>query len=377
MVIAIDVRDLHLATTGTRTVLDELVKSLPKAAAGHRVVLLEPLRPPHRPESRLSKIREHLSFVWWKEVTLPIKAWRAKADILFCTDYFVPLFTMRCETVPLFHGAEFWELPENYNPIWRLLLNWLAVPAARRSRYVVTVSRHSQRAISKHTGLDHDRIVPIHNAPKSDIRHRLPDASRQAVLRSYGVPVGAPYILHVGVMDKRKNLVRLIQAFAQSLDHIDRAYRLVLVGQPGPKRDMDDSRNVDAAIARYGLRERVIITGHVPDDQLVAFYQSATFYAFPSLNEGFGIPVVESFAADLPLMASRSASLPEVAGDAALFFDASSVEDIECAIVTMATDESIRLQLKVKGRQRLKHFSWEKAARELVSLFEVIHPPPP
>jgi glycosyltransferase involved in cell wall biosynthesis len=140
---------------------------------------------------------------------------------------------------------------------------------------------------------------------------------------------------------------------------------------------MDDSRNVDAAIAHYGLRERVIITGHVPDDQLVAFYQSGTFFAFPSLNEGFGIPVVESFAADLPLMASRSASLPEVAGDAALFFDASSVEDIERAIVTMATDENIRLQLKVKGRQRLKHFSWEKTARELVSLFEVIHPPPP
>jgi glycosyltransferase involved in cell wall biosynthesis len=189
--------------------------------------------------------------------------------------------------------------------------------------------------------------------------------------------VDKPFLLHVGVLEKRKNLPRLVEAFALAKQELAQDYRLVLVGQPGPKRDMDDSLLIKKTIHNLGLEQSVIMTGYISDEELPVFYQNANCYAFPSLYEGFGLPILEAFANDLPLVAANCASLPEIAGDAALFFDPYDIEDMAQQIVCAVNDDTARNRLVEAGRKRIREFSWETAAREIIEIMELVGEPQP
>jgi glycosyltransferase involved in cell wall biosynthesis len=184
--------------------------------------------------------------------------------------------------------------------------------------------------------------------------------------------VSVLFSLHVGVLEKRKNLPRLVEAFARFSTWIEHPYHLILVGPVGPKRDMDDSASIRATIERLGLEKSVVLVGHVPDHDLPAFYQGATFFVFPSLREGFGIPVLEAFNNDLPVVAADSTAIPEVAGDAALLFEPTDVEAMAQAMLRVATDNDLRASLVRRGRERTRLFSWDRTASRLIDLFEQI-----
>jgi glycosyltransferase involved in cell wall biosynthesis len=371
MRIAIDTRDLRIARTGNRTYLEEICRALTEVEGEHVIVPLIPRWHPPTGRSTLHKIVGHLSFYWWKEFGLPFRAWQERCDVLFCTDYVVPLFAS-CPTVPVFHGANFWERPGDYNKWWHLLLSRLALPAARRAGAIVTVSDVSRQRLIKFANLPAEKMRVIYEGPKRKAIRPITTQEIEQQLAAYGL-VNTPFILSVGVMEKRKNLPRLIEAFARAFPHIDSAYRLVLVGQPGPMPSLDDSGNVHSVIENLDLSEKVVLTGYVPDEALAAFYQAATFYAFPSLYEGFGLPLLEAFANNLPVTAAQATSIPEVAGNAVLFFDPLDVDTIAEALIKLGTDPDLRESFVVKGHNRLAEFSWEKTARQLLGLFvEVI-----
>jgi glycosyltransferase involved in cell wall biosynthesis len=370
MRIGVDIRDLLLARTGARTYLAEVLAALERTAGSHSIVALSPRRAEPIPrKNALDKMREHAAHTWWKQVELPRLAAARGCSVLFCTDFTAPLIS-RARPVPVFFDGNFWVTPEHYNRLWRILMDVTAIPAARRAPVVVTISEFSRQEIAEHTGIPPERIVAIPIAPKSATTATLTPEETGRVLARYDLDQGTPYVLHVGVMEKRKNLVRLVEAFAQFLQRVSKPYRLVLAGQPGPRQAMDDSANIRAAVARLGLIDSVRFVGHVSDADLPALYQGAAMFVFPSLREGFGIPVLEAFSSRLPVAAANSSAIPEVAGDAALLFDPHDPAAIAEAMTRLAEDSGLRMALVERGLARAPLYSWDRTARELLALFE-------
>ena len=370
MRIAIDVRDLRIAKTGSRTYLEELCRVLPESTDRHQFIFLTPRWNLPTGNAPWHKIWGHFAFYFWKEIELPWRAWREQCEIVFCTDYVVPLI-FPGDTMPVFHGANFWERPQDYNRFWHFLLDVLALPAARRSVVTITVSEFSKRRLVSLTGISPDRLHVVYEAPKSVTLAQHDQSSRENVLDKYGLE-NRQFLLHVGVLEKRKNLPRLIEAFALAKQQLPPEYSLVLVGQPGPKQNMDDSQLIEDTIQRHGVQDSVVLTGYVSDGELPVFYQRAKCYVFPSLYEGFGLPILEAFANDLPLVAANAASIPEIAGDAALLFDPYNVKDMARQIVRAVNEESLRKNLIEAGRQRMDDFSWGKTAQEIISVMELV-----
>lgn len=372
MRIGVDTRDLLLARTGARTYLVEVLAALERVAGPHVVISLAPARTePIRRDNALAKIGEHVAHTWWKQVQLPRLAQARGCDVIFCTDFTAPLLP-RAKAVPVFFDGNFWVTPDHYNRFWRMLMDVTAIPAARRAPAVVTISEFSRQEIAHYTGIPVERIVAIPIAPKTATRTVLAAEERAAVLARYDLDGEVPFALHVGVLEKRKNLVRLVEAFARFREQVSGPYRLVLVGQPGPRQDMDDSGNIRASIERLGLGDAVRLLGHVGDSDLPALYQGAAMFVFPSLREGFGIPVLEAFSSRLPVAAAASSAIPEVAGDGALLFDPEDTGAIAQAMVAVAKDPVLQARLVENGLVQAARYSWDRTALELLALFAEI-----
>ena len=181
---------------------------------------------------------------------------------------------------------------------------------------------------------------------------------------------GQKYILHVGVMEKRKNLPALINAFKQLRESGHTELKLVLVGKGNGKTFSDDTEQIKEAIQKNNLENHVILTGYLPDEEVGIIYRHAFMYVFPSINEGFGIPIMEAFTFNLPVLVADNTCLPEVGGDAVITFDPFNEQDICTKMKQVLDDEQLRIKLIEKGQQRLQQFTWEKAAEKLMVVFK-------
>jgi glycosyltransferase involved in cell wall biosynthesis len=174
----------------------------------------------------------------------------------------------------------------------------------------------------------------------------------------------------VGTLEKRKNLPALIRAFKMVQQSGFPILKLVLVGKASNKKTLDDSSAITDAINQEQLSRDVVLTGYLNDDEVQVIYQKAKLYVFPSINEGFGIPVLEAFKYKVPVVIANNTCLPEVAGKGAKSFNPFSVQDMANAIITLLKDEPLRQTYIEKGNAQLKNFSWEKTAQSLMQLFK-------
>lgn len=175
------------------------------------------------------------------------------------------------------------------------------------------------------------------------------------------------FILHVGSLNPRKNLSRLIEAYARLHEVILDEYQLVIVGKRIWKTD-----EIFTKVKQLGLENKFVFTGFVNDDDLPLLMNAADLLVFPSLYEGFGIPPLEAMACGTPVTASNTSSIPEVVADAALLFDPYNVEEMSAAMYKVLTDEQLQGKLRQKGFERVRQFSWEKAARETLAVYEEV-----
>jgi glycosyltransferase involved in cell wall biosynthesis len=365
LVVCIDIRDLRIAKTGTKTYLEEVCREFKKGKEGFTFFFIDSWIPVYTGNSKILKIIEHIRYFGWKQVSLPIICWFKKCDILFCTDYFLPLYKLKFKTAVVFHDAFFWEYPEHYNKHWLMFFKKIAVPAAKKADAVITVSQYAKERIHQYVGIQKSKIHVVHLAPKSS-----------AIKYETGIPIinslPKKYILHVGVLEKRKNLLNLIKAYNLLIQEGFDDLNLVLVGGQIKKSTMDESNNIDQLILDLNLSNKVIKKGYISDDQLYHYYRNASLYAFVSVNEGFGIPLLEAFHNQLPCIIANNSSLPEIAQGAAITCDPFDIIDIKNKLKQVLSNENLQKDLVQMGSNRLSDFSWEKTSFGLLSIFKEI-----
>jgi glycosyltransferase involved in cell wall biosynthesis len=249
--------------------------------------------------------------------------------------------------------------PEQYaSPMGRVFVHTYR-SSVSKADLILTDSAYSKADMISRLGVPAAKIVVAPLGFDSDMFHRGPAGSAEGreLLGRYAID--RPYILHVGRGDPRKNLVRLVQSYRMlTARRRDLDFQLVLSGPLGW-----GYQPLLQLLKEPSLRNRVILTGPVPDCELTVLYGQATAFAMPSLYEGFGLPVLEAMACGTPVMSSNRSSLPEIAGEAALYFDPESVEEMSEAMERVLTDSAWREELVGKGLQRAQQFSWEACAR--------------
>lgn len=362
--VAVDIRDLRIARTGARTYLEETCNAFKKGDPDFIFTFVDTWLPVYTGNNKIGKIIEHIRFFLWKQITLPLICWFKGCDVVFCTDYFVPYIKLGYKTAVVFHDAFFWEYPEHYNRLWLTIMKTIGVAAAKRADAILTVTEYAKKQIVARVGLDPEKIHVIYLAPKSSIKHLN-------TLEAATDP-GKKYILHIGVLEKRKNLLQLINAFDLLLKEGFTDYYLVLGGSRVAKKTLDDSGNIQALINSLGLQERVILAGFIPDEQLAYYYKNASVYAFVSINEGFGIPVLEAFQNNLPILIADNTSLPEVGGDAVISCDPFNSNDIKEKLRMIIQDPTLQASLIKKGQERLRLYSWDITSHKMMDLFKKI-----
>jgi glycosyltransferase involved in cell wall biosynthesis len=231
--------------------------------------------------------------------------------------------------------------------------------AVRHADMIVAASNATRSDILEQLGADPERVVTVAHGVAPCFR---PVSDADEVRTRFGLP--PHFLLSVGRLDPRKNLVRLFEAFAGARAQGLRA-PLFVVGQPGWLYD-----DILRAPARLGIADDVVFMSHVPLERLVAMYATSDAVVYPSLYEGFGLPVLEAMACGAPVITSDVSSLPEVAGDAALFVDPLDTTAIAAAITRVTSDEGLRQKLRHAGLRRASLFTWERTARETLNVYE-------
>lgn len=368
MIIGIDIRDLRLARTGQKTTLEELCRQFKQLehTTPHKFYFFDTWIPVYTGRNKFMLLTEHIRQQLWKQIALPFKAWRYKCDIIYCNDYFAPYLHIHYTTVQLFHDAFFFEYPQYCNRIWLQLFKRIAIPAAKRSAFIITPTEYAKKRVQHFTGIPAEKIIAIHQGPKTIQASNMPITIPDWLPTQHG----HPYLLHVGVLEKRKNLTLLLKAFQLFQQAGNSSYKLVLVGKGNGKIHSDDTANIMQTIQELQLQNDVIMPGYVPDEMLSVVYKNASCYVFPSINEGFGIPILEAFQFGIPVLVANNTCLPEVGADAVLTFDPYNPQDIAQQINTLLHNPQLQQTLIQKGYQRLQDFSWEKTARRVIEVFE-------
>lgn len=364
--VAVDIRDLDIAQTGTLTFMEGLMSAFGQIHNDIEFYYFKPKIKPYTGNNAFLKLIEHLNFFLWKQIVLPYKAYINRCDVVFCSDYFVPYFHFRYKTVAVFHDAFFAEYPTHYNKYWLLIFKYIGLPSARRASFVVTPTEYAKKTVHKLYSIDLSKIVVIGEAGKSINANSTAD---QDILINNKV-LANPYILHVGTFEKRKNLPALIEAFSKLKQLGVHDLHLVLVGKSSNKVTLDDTDFIRENIAKFHLNEYVHLVGFADSQTLAMYYSKAMMYVFPSINEGFGIPILEAFQFNIPVLVANNTCLPEVAGNAALTFDPYNTDDIANSIVKVYQDVALRNTLIDNGQERLKNFTWIKTAETLIQLFK-------
>jgi glycosyltransferase involved in cell wall biosynthesis len=293
----------------------------------------------------------------WEQMVQPWVLRQIRADLVHEPVFIAPLFNA-CPTVITIHDLSFIRLPHLFRPANRLYLTLMTRLSARRARRLIAVSAHTATESAKLLSVPEERIDVIYHGVNPAFRP-LPGDKVEAFRQHQGLP--ERFVLCVGTLEPRKNHTRLVEAFARIHDG---KTKLVLVGGRGWLHD-----ELFARVKTLGLSDDVIFPGYVMNEDLPLWYNAATAFAYPSLYEGFGMPILESQACGTPVVASNAPPLPEAAGDAALLADPYDVEMLAARLNQILTDETLRFELRERGLAHASQFTWTRTAQETVRAY--------
>lgn len=279
-----------------------------------------------------------------------------KLDVLHSLGYVCPLYPP-CRSVVTIHDLNYLMPWHGMSRSKRLFLGWFVRQSARRADAVLTVSQFSKSEIRHFLQVPEAKITVTAEGAREQTF--LPPAAWEGLSAQYGI-VG-PYLMAFGSLTENKNILALIRAFAGIQSQVPQTLLLAGHMAPGPE--------LQAEIKALGIAGRIKITGYVPDDHVMPLLEHADLFVFPSLYEGFGLPALDAQTAGVAVACSTAASLPEVAGKGAVFFDPSSPEDMSRVLRECLTDRVQRAALVEQGTANVARFSWEKTARRTLEVY--------
>jgi len=294
-----------------------------------------------------------------EQVRWPLAARRWSLDILHSPYFYKPL-VLPCPSLVTIYDLIPLVFPQGFTAWQRLSFRLMVGAALRTSRAAVAISGATRDDLRKHFDLQGDRVWVTPLAADTAF-HPRPATEIATVCDRYGLP--ERYLLYFGINKPHKNLQRLVQAYARLGD----APPLVLAGREDPRYPQ-----ARAQAEALGLGRRVLFLGEIAEADLPALYSGGVLFVFPSLYEGFGLPVLEAMACGTPVVCSNRSSLPEVVGNAAVTFDPLSVDDMANAIGRVLADADLRAELRERGRAQAARFTWERTARETLKAYRAL-----
>ncbi len=299
----------------------------------------------------------------WDQLTVPRMARAVGADILHQPCFSTPIFysgkvvvTIH-DLISVFFG---------YNiPFWsrQFFGRWMPF-SYRFADHLIAVSEHTKKDAIRVLHIPEEKITVIHEAADAKY-HLLADTEVKIVRALYSLG-DAPFILHVGTLEPRKNLPFLVRAFAQAKTRLGPT-KLVITGKKGWYYE-----NLFRLVNELKLNDEVIFTGYVEDEDIPALYNAAHIFAFPSLYEGFGLPPLEAMASGTPVISSNTSSMPEVIGEAGILLPPKGESDWAEAMVELVNNDKHWQKLRREGLKQAKKFSWQKCANETIAVYEKV-----
>jgi glycosyltransferase involved in cell wall biosynthesis len=296
----------------------------------------------------------------WEQARLPMHVRRYRLDVLHSPHYTMPLFCP-CRRVVTFHDATFFLYPELHQRVKRVFFRRVIAWSGRHADQLIAVSESTRRDILARCEIAPSRIHTVHIAASPDLVPSSPSAIADGTHR-YGLVAGR-YILFVGVLEPRKNVPRLVEAFGRLASTFP-DLQLAIAGRRGWMYD-----TLFSLVRELGLEEHVRFLDYVPDDALAALYGGARAFAYPSRYEGFGIPILEAMQCGAPVVTGNMSSLPEIAGDAALLVDPDDTDALASALRRVVTDDDLARSLRQRGFRRASCFSWNRTAEATLAVY--------
>lgn len=370
-VVAVQASDLDASRIdGTRVYLKELLKRFGTIAPETEFVLYHKgafnpaLMPPEMPNYE----ERTLPFpIAWMQTRFALEMFLQRPEKLFLPIQAAPMILPRgVEVTATIHDLAFRRYPETFPKSHLHKLNLMLSTAVRQADKLIAVSESTKHDLLEFfPKLSADKIRVIHHGfDGAFFGTKISSEELDEKLMKLVKLKATSYCLYVGALQPRKNLVRLIEAFDVAKKSIPEM-KLVLAGEPAWL-----SEGILAAREKSPNKDDIILTGRVSFDDLRALYQGARFFAFPSLYEGFGLPILEAFASGIPVLTAGNSSLVEVAGRAALYCHAESVSDIAEKLERLWDDEALRADLIARGEDQLKKFSWDRCALETLGYIQ-------
>jgi len=311
-----------------------------------------------------SRITERWLARLWYRLRLPlyIQSWTGPLDLFHAADFFLPPVKAGTRTLVTVHDLSYVREPQTTMPGMSRHLNSWVPRSVARADHVIAVSEATRQDLIELYHTPPEKVSVLYHGVSARFRPVQDTMTLRAIRRKYKLGY-QPFVLSVGTIQPRKNYPALIRAMAQIAPPVS----LVIAGSKGW-----DYQTVFDEVDRHGLAERVHFTGFVHDTDLPALYSAATLFVYPSLYEGFGLPVLEAMACGTPVIASNRSALPEVVGQAGLLVDPQDKTALAAAITQLLHDDSLRHRLAQAGLKQAAKFTWPAMAQQLVKLYQEI-----
>jgi len=310
----------------------------------------------------------YLNVLWYRlRAPLPANLFTGKVDIYHGPDFVLPPLSGKIRKVVTIHDLAFLEHPEYAVPSLVAYLNKVVPESIAAADAVAAVSHDAASSLVEHFGTPREKIAVVPNGLRPHFRRITDPILLGATANKFGLK--HPLVLGVGTLQPRKNHMGLIKAFHQAQsDKKHRPAMLALAGGHGWL--YEETRQL---VADLKLEKKVRFLGPVSDLELIVLYSLADVFAFPSFYEGFGVPPIEAMACGAPVVTSKTSSLPEVVGDAALTIDPHNIDELAAAILRLLKDEPLREELRQKGYERAQLYTWPKSAQKMLDVYQRLY----
>jgi len=316
----------------------------------------------NRPSDDLPAENSHFTYevvsgkLFWSQIFLPLRLYIKKdIDVFFSPAHYAPRFCPVPSIVTI-HDLSYIYFPGDFlkKDLYQLH-NWTHY-SIHHAKKIIAVSKTTKNDIMKAYNVPEESIYIVYNGYEKT--HKVREEKFKIEHTS------KPYILYVGTLQPRKNITTLIQAFAKFRE-TSPEFKLIVAGKKGWLFE-----SIFDLVTELGLNNEVYFTDYVTDQQLVFLYKNAFCFVLPSFYEGFGIPILEAMSFGCPVISSFASSLPEIGGDACLYFDPQSADDLVEKLMMIKSNPKLRSELVQKGRKRVKEFSWKKCGEETLSIIQ-------